>query len=112
MSADMGTEVELSLTVPERELRSARKQIQDGIGDVQVGVQTGTGAASRATGGGGAGGATGRMQRRTFRWAEGKISELSHLSEAEGNGYIELVREKSTTATSNAGGQTTSGESP
>jgi len=76
MSADMGTEVELSLTVPERELRTARKTIQDGIGDVQVGVQTGTGAASRATGGGGAGGATGRMQRRTFRWARQRTEHL------------------------------------
>ena len=76
MSADMGTEVELSLTVPERELRTARKTIQDGIGDVQVGVQTGTGAASRATGGGGAGGAGGRMQRRTFRWARQRTEHL------------------------------------
>jgi len=46
------------------------------------------------------------------RWAEGKISELSHLSESEGNGYIELVQEKSTATTSNADGPTTSGESP
>lgn len=28
------------------------------------------------------------------RWAEGRISELSHLSEESGNGYLELVREK------------------
>lgn len=28
------------------------------------------------------------------RWAEGKISELSHLDEATGNSYLELVREK------------------
>lgn len=79
MSADMGTEVELSLTVPERELRTARKTIQDGIGDVQVGVQTGTGAASRATGGGGAGGATGRMQRRTFRWARQRTEDINDI---------------------------------
>ena len=46
------------------------------------------------------------------RWAEGKISELSHLSESEGNGYIELVQEKSRAATSKPDGQVTSGESP
>jgi hypothetical protein len=46
------------------------------------------------------------------RWAEGKISELSHLSQAEGNGYIELVQEKSKTATSKPSGKATSGESP
>jgi len=28
------------------------------------------------------------------RWAEAKISELSHLSEAEGNAYLELVQDK------------------
>jgi hypothetical protein len=43
------------------------------------------------------------------RWAEGNISELSHLSEAEGNGYIELVQETVMNQTSQTGGQTTSG---
>jgi len=46
------------------------------------------------------------------RWAEGKISELSHLSEAEGNGYIELVEGKLTGATSKPDGPNTSGGSP
>lgn len=32
------------------------------------------------------------------RWAEQKISELSHLSEATGNGYLKLVREKQAAA--------------
>ena len=30
------------------------------------------------------------------RWAEGRISEFSHLSEATGNGYIELVQDRQT----------------
>jgi len=28
------------------------------------------------------------------RWAEGKISELSHLSETEGNGFLQLAQER------------------
>lgn len=30
------------------------------------------------------------------RWAEGRISEFSHLAEEKGNGYIELVQDRQT----------------
>jgi len=91
MSAEFGSEVELSITVPESELRSARKQIQDGLGSVAVGLETGGGAAARATGGGGAGGRAGRMQRRTFRWARQRTEDMNTAVEllddiAEGMG--------------------------
>jgi hypothetical protein len=79
MSADFGEEVELSITIPDRELRSARAQVEDGLSNVAVGLETGAGAASRATGGGGTGGAAGRMQRRTFRWARQRTEDISDI---------------------------------
>lgn len=66
------TEVELALTVPSSELRSARAQIEGAIGDMSVGVSS-EGPAARATGGGG-GGAGGRRGRRLFRWARQRTS--------------------------------------
>lgn len=44
-----------------------------------------------------------------IEWAEARITELSHLDEEAGNGYLELVREKQQEATQSADEPTTSG---
>lgn len=38
------------------------------------------------------------------RWAEGRITELSHLDEGKGNGYLKLVREKQREASNGENG--------
>lgn len=73
--ADFATTVELGLEVDDGELRSARRAIEDGLGDVSVGA--GGGAAARATDGGTAGG--GRRQRRMFRWARERTNMMSEV---------------------------------
>lgn len=81
------TEVELALTVPSSELRSARAQIEGAIGDMSVGV-SGEGPAARATGGGGAG-AGGRRGRRLFRWARQRTSLME-----DAVGLLEGIEDK------------------
>lgn len=72
--ADFSTEVELSLSVPTRELRSAKSQIESGLGDVSVGVSS-DGPASRATDSG----RSNRRERRMFRWARQRTDDISEI---------------------------------
>lgn len=77
--ADFEREAELSIAIPERELRDARDELEDALADVPVGVS--------ASGGGG-GGATGtnsareqRRRRREFRWARQRTDDVERQVE-------------------------------
>lgn len=69
--ADFSTEAELTLTIPTRELRSAKNTIEEEIGDVQLSMSGGGGAASRATGG--------QDQRRMKRWARKRTENIDNI---------------------------------
>ncbi len=73
--ADFSTEAELSLSVPARELRSAKAQIEEGIGDIELGI----GTASQATGGGAGGVGGGGRQR--IRWERTRTTALEAITE-------------------------------
>ena len=73
--ADFSTEAEIQLTVPERELRQVRQQIQDGIGETPVGMTDG-GAPSAQAGEGG-----GRERRRARRSFRMEIERTDHLED-------------------------------
>jgi len=57
--ADFNTEAELSITVPDRELRQARQQVEESLGTVEIGA----GGGARADGGG-------RQARQQMRLAD------------------------------------------
>lgn len=69
------TEAELSVMVDQSSLRSARRDIEDGLGDVTVGVSA-SGGGARADGGTAG---MGRMQRREFRWARQRTQHLEDV---------------------------------
>jgi hypothetical protein len=69
--ADFNTEAELSITVPDRELRQARQQVEESLGTVEIGA----GGGARADGGG-------RQARQQMRLAD------------ERNGYLERIDDR------------------
>jgi len=76
--ADFSTAVELSIILPDSEIRSARSKLEDGLSDVPVGINGSGGAASRAvrSDGGAASGMTGRRGRRMYRMARERTALL------------------------------------
>lgn len=83
--ADFSTDAEISLTVPRRELRSARQEVEDALADIPVGMSVGGGR-----GGGGVENAAReqRRRRREFRWARQRTddteAQLEILENIEG----------------------------
>ena len=67
------TEAELSLTVPRSELQNVQRQIEDGIGAVEVGATDGGSMSAQTTGASGGGG---RGGRRVMRLAEERNEHL------------------------------------
>ena len=82
--SDFEVGAELSIVVPQRELRSAREEVEDALADIPVGM---------SASGGGAGGGTNaareqRRRRREFRWARQRTddteAQLEVLENIEG----------------------------
>lgn len=72
--ADFSTSAELELVVSSRELRSARQTIEDGLGDISVGVDaSSSGPASRNTG------QTSRDSKRMMKWARSRTEDISDI---------------------------------
>lgn len=90
------TSVELGIEIDNSDLRAAKRTIEDEIGDVTVGVESG-GSRATSSGGGSAAGATDQQNRRMFRWARQRtnsldeaVSILSNIEDAldEGGGGL------------------------
>lgn len=72
--ADFTTEAELSIVVPDRELRAARDDIENALADIPVGI--GASSSRRGGGGGGLGGLNERRRRREFQLARERTDTL------------------------------------
>lgn len=81
--SDFETEATLSLVVQERELQQARQTIEDGIGDVEVGVAGDGGGGGRPpemqTDGGSS--RQQRRNRREHRWARSRTNDVEDILE-------------------------------
>jgi len=86
--SDFDTEAQLSLVVPQSELRNVRQQIQSEIGATQIGMTDG-GSMSAQTAGGGAGG--GRARRRARRSYRMEITRTDLLDDAVT--YLESIED-------------------
>lgn len=78
--SDFTREAELSLTVPDDQIRQVRSQIESGLSDIAVGVD-----ASGMDGGGASGGRQQRMRRQEFRLARERTEHLDDLVDAVEN---------------------------
>lgn len=72
------TDVTLGIEVDSGELRSAKRAIEDELGDVSVGVDS---SRARADGGTSASGGDGRRNRRMFRWARQRTQHSEDMVE-------------------------------
>ena len=77
--ADFEREAEISIHLPDRELRDARGELEDALADIPVGI---------SASGGGVGGAAGtsdareqRRRRREFRWARQRTDDVERQVE-------------------------------
>ena len=78
MAEDFTRTAELSIVIPDRELRSARGELEDALAEIPVGTAAGGGGA----GAGGAGDARERRRRRReFRWARQRTSDIETQTE-------------------------------
>lgn len=78
--ADFETDVELSLSVPSRELRDARAAIESEFEDIAVGVDAGIGRRG-GMGGGGVSSEEQRRRRRQIRLAQRRTDDIERIVE-------------------------------
>jgi len=87
---DFSTQAELSLTVPDAELRNVRQQIESEIGTTEIGMTDGGTMSAQASRGPGSGG--GRARRRARRSFRMEVERTEYLEQAVV--YLEDIEDK------------------
>jgi len=85
-NADFTRTAELSIVIPQRELRQARGDIEDALADIPVGVSASGGGSGGGGGGGSGGSREQRRRRREFRWARQRTDDIELQTE-----YLESI---------------------
>jgi len=76
--SEFQTSAELSISVSKRELSNVRREIEDELSDVSLGIKPSMGSASGSAGAGGGdmNGRERRRRRREFRWARQRTGDM------------------------------------